>query len=191
MELFFITIAWIFGVIWGLYFKISIAFFVIPLIFTCMYLTIKKKIKVRKYVVLFLISVLISNIQITLLEKSFDEKYKNVGENLEIVGTIISNPIDKQYKNQYILKVEEINGNKKYKNTNLQLNVKKEKEDKYLNILATINNDATSIDIDNLEFLNNEFVSYSKLDEDTKKKLDDYIFKYYNSFKNLFDYGNH
>ena len=128
MELFFITIAWIFGVIWGLYFKISIAFFVIPLIFTCMYLTIKKKIKVRKYVVLFLISVLISNIQITLLEKSFDEKYKNVGENLEIVGTIISNPIDKQYKNQYILKVEEINGNKKYKNTNLQLNVKKEKE---------------------------------------------------------------
>lgn len=128
MELFFITIAWIFGVIWGLYFKISIALFVIPLIFTCMYLTIKKKIQVRKYVVLFLISVLISNIQITLLEKSFDEKYQNVGENLEIVGTIISNPIDKQYKNQYILKVEEINGNKEYKNTNLQLNVKKEKE---------------------------------------------------------------
>ncbi len=128
MELFFITIAWIFGVIWGLYFKISIALFVIPLILTCIYLTIKKKIKVRKYVVLFLISVLISNIQITLLEKSFDEKYRNVGENLEIVGTIISNPIDKQYKNQYILKVEEINGNKKNQNTNLQLNVKKEKE---------------------------------------------------------------
>ena len=128
MELFFITIAWIFGVIWGLYFKISIALFVIPLIFVCIYLTMKRKIKVGKYVVLFLISVLISNIQITLLEKSFDEKYQNVGENLEIAGTIISNPIDKQYKNQYILKVEEINGNKEYKNTNLQLNVKKEKE---------------------------------------------------------------
>ena len=104
MELFFITIAWIFGVIWGLYFKISIAFFVIPLILTCIYLTIKKKIKVRKYVVLFLISVLISNIQITLLEKSFDEKYRNVGENLEIVGTIISNPIDKQYKKSIYFK---------------------------------------------------------------------------------------
>lgn len=128
MELFFITIAWIFGVILGLYFKISIALFVIPLIFVCIYLTMKRKIKVGKYVVLFLISVLISNIQITLLEKSFDEKYQNVGENLEIVGTIISNPIDKQYKNQYTLKVEEINGNKEYKNTNLQLNVKKEKE---------------------------------------------------------------
>ncbi len=80
---------------------------------------------------------------------------------------------------------------KKEKNkTVYTINIKKEKEDKYLNILATINNDATSIDIDNLEFLNNEFVSYSKLDEDTKKKVDDYIFKYYNSFKNLFDYVN-
>ena len=80
---------------------------------------------------------------------------------------------------------------KKEKNkTVYTINIKKEKEDKYLNILATINNDAISIDIDNLEFLNNEFVSYSKLDEDTKRKLDDYIFKYYNSFKNLFDYVN-
>ena len=57
-----------------------------------------------------------------------NEKYKNVNENLEIVGTIISNPMDKQYKNQYILKVEKINENKSYKNTNLQLNVKKEEK---------------------------------------------------------------
>lgn len=128
MELFFITIAWIFGIIWGLYLKISIVLFVIPLIFTYTYLTIKKKIRLRKYVILFLVSVIISNIQITLLEKSFDEKYKNVSENLEIVGTIISNPMDKQYKNQYILKVEKINENKSYKNTNLQLNVKKEEQ---------------------------------------------------------------
>ena len=128
MELFFITIAWIFGIIWGLYLKISIVLFVIPLIFTYTYLTIKKKIRLRKYVILFLVSVIISNIQITLLEKSFDEKYKNVNENLEIVGTIISNPMDKQYKNQYILKVEKINENKSYKNTNLQLNVKKEEK---------------------------------------------------------------
>lgn len=128
MELFFITIAWIFGIIWGLYLKISIVLFVIPLIFTYTYLIIKKKIRLRKYVILFLVSVIISNIQITLLEKSFDEKYKNVSENLEIVGTIISNPMDKQYKNQYILKVEKINENKSYKNTNLQLNVKKEEK---------------------------------------------------------------
>lgn len=126
MELFCITIAWIFGIIWGLYFKISIAFFVVPVIFIGIYLNRKKKIK--KYFIWFLISLVISNLQITLLEKSFSEKYKNIGENLEIVGTVISNPIDKKYKNQYTLKVEKIDENKKYQNTNLQLNVKKEKE---------------------------------------------------------------
>lgn len=126
MELFCITIAWIFGIIWGLYFKISIAFFVVPVIFIGIYLSRKKKIK--KYFIWFLISLVISNLQITLLEKSFSEKYKNIGENLGIVGTVISNPIDKEYKNQYTLKVEKIDENKKYQNTNLQLNVKKEKE---------------------------------------------------------------
>ena len=128
MELFFITIAWIFGIIWGLYLKISIVLFVIPLIFLCIYLEIKKKVGLKRVIVLFLISALISNIKITLLEKGFNEKYQNIGENVEIVGTIISDPINKQYKNQYILKVEKINKNKSYKNTNLQLNVKKEKE---------------------------------------------------------------
>ena len=126
MELFCITIAWIFGIIWGLYFKISIAFFVVPVIFIGIYLSRKKKIK--KYFIWLLISLVISNLQITLLAKSFSEKYKNIGENLEIVGTVISNPIDKEYKNQYTLKVEKIDENKKYQNTNLQLNVKKEKE---------------------------------------------------------------
>ena len=106
MELFCITIAWIFGIIWGLYFKISIAFFVVPVIFIGIYLSRKKKIK--KYFIWLLISLVISNLQITLLEKSFSEKYKNIGENLEIVGTVISNPIDKEYKNQYTLKVEKI-----------------------------------------------------------------------------------
>lgn len=125
MELFCITIAWIFGIIWGLYFKISIAFFVVPVIFIGI---LSRKKKIKKYFIWFLISLVISNLQITLLEKSFSEKYKNIGENLEIVGTVISNPIDKEYKNQYTLKVEKIDENKKYQNTNLQLNVKKEKE---------------------------------------------------------------
>ena len=114
MELFCITIAWIFGIIWGLYFKISIAFFVVPVIFIGI---LSRKKKIKKYFIWFLISLVISNLQITLLEKSFSEKYKNIGENLEIVGTVISNPIDKKYKNQYTLKVEKIDENKKYQKT--------------------------------------------------------------------------
>ena len=47
------------------------------------------------------------------------------------------------------------------------------------------------IDIDNLEFLNNKFVWYDRLDEADKKKVDKYIFRYYNSLKGLLDYVNH
>ena len=86
MELFCITIAWIFGIIWGLYFKISIAFFVVPVIFIGIYLSRKKKIK--KYFIWLLISLVISNLQITLLEKSFSEKYKNIGEVEEYIDLI-------------------------------------------------------------------------------------------------------
>ena len=60
-----------------------------------------------------------------------------------------------------------------------------------MNILATVSNDNTSIDIDNLEFLNNKFVWYDRLDEADKKKVDKYIFRYYNSLKGLLDYVNH
>ncbi len=73
-------------------------------------------------------------------------------------------------------------------NTIYTVNMKKEKGDKYMNILATISNNNTSIDIDNLEFLNNKFVLYDKLDETDKKKVDEYIFRYYNSLKRLFNY---
>lgn len=71
------------------------------------------------------------------------------------------------------------------------INIKRENDNKYMNILATVSNDNTSIDIDNLEFLNNKFVLYDKLDETDKKKVDEYIFRYYNSLKRLFDYVNH
>lgn len=70
------------------------------------------------------------------------------------------------------------------------INIKRENDNKYMNILATVSNDNTSIDIDNLEFLNNKFVLYDKLDETDKKKVDEYIFRYYNSLKRLFDYVN-
>ena len=133
MELFIIMIAWILGIIWGLYFKISIALF-LPIIIILYFLFKKyvinrnniKNINIKKYFLIFCISIIISNIQITQLEKSFEEKYKEIREQIQVVGTIISNPMKKEYKTQYILNVESINGNLTFKNTKLLLNVKKE-----------------------------------------------------------------
>ena len=64
-------------------------------------------------------------------EKSFIEKYKNINEEIKVVGTIISNPSNKQYKTNYTLQVESINGDKSYKNTKILLSVKKDKNEKY------------------------------------------------------------
>ena len=132
MELFIIMIAWFLGIIWGLYCKISIALFVIVLILFYVISRKNRYLKIiikKKYIIIFIICFLISYFKIIHIEKSFDEKYKNVKDEIEVVGTIISNPSDKDYKTIYTLKVETINKDTSYKNTKVLLSVKKEKKE--------------------------------------------------------------
>ena len=134
MELFIITIAWILGIIWGLYLKISIVFFfvliiLIILILYCLFTKVKEKKKIVKYLIIIILSFSISNVQVLILENSFTEKYRNLKEEtkeLKIIGTVVSEPIKKEYRTQYVIKIDKINGNVTYKNTKIILNVKKE-----------------------------------------------------------------
>lgn len=116
------TIGYIIGIIWELYFKISIVpFFIINLI---IYVIFNKKIiKYKQIIILILIFFIISNTQIKQLNKKYDTLYNNL-EEVKIVGTIVSGPQEKEYKTVYKIKVETINRDKKYKNTYLFLNVK-------------------------------------------------------------------
>ena len=135
MELFLITIAWLFGILSGLYLKISIVPFV--LISIILYFLRKKNryLKVickKQYIFIFIVFYLISYFQISYLEQSFNKKYENVEGEIRAIATIISNPTVKEYKTSYTIKIDSINGSKSYKNTKLLLNVKKEdKEIKY------------------------------------------------------------
>ena len=134
MELFIIAIAYLFGIIIGLYFKIGIAFIFVFCIFLYIYRKKNRYIKLfctKKYIILFFIFFIISFVHITYLNKQFNEKYQNVQGKIQVVGTIVSNPIEKKNSIVYILKVEELNNNKFYKNTNLRLYVKKGKTYKY------------------------------------------------------------
>lgn len=142
MELLFIAVAWLFGIISGLYFKIGIVLFVLVLtIFVIIELLSRsnKKFKVKrylkilcknKYIIIFIVCYLMSYFQISFMEKSFNTKYKDVVGEVQVVGTIISNPSKKEYKTSYTIKIESINGNKSYKNTKLLLNIKNEKKEK-------------------------------------------------------------
>lgn len=148
-----ITIGYLIGIIIGLYCKISIAFFVVP-IFLYLILRIKlrksvKKLnnmneeilttnknaifskinhyynifKVNKLLNIILLSALISNSIVLVLNHSYENKYSNV-EEATFVATILSEPKEKDYYVQYKIRVENVNNESKYKNTYLYLNTK-------------------------------------------------------------------
>lgn len=137
-----IAIGYIIGILMGLYCKISIVF--LYLIIFCIYLMLKKPpikkfklISFRRYfryvkiiftkkvifiiIIVSIISntiVLYQNNQYKNLYSSFDEK------EISIVATVVSNAKEKDYKKVYKIKVESVNGNTRFKNTYLYLDVK-------------------------------------------------------------------
>lgn len=133
MELCLMAIAWLFGILSGLYCKISIVLFVLGVL---LFYFIRRKnsyltlICSKRYILIFVLCYIISYVQIIGFERSFQEKYQNIEGEIKVVGTIVSNPTHKEYQTIYTLKVDTINGDKSYQNTKLRFNVKKEKNAK-------------------------------------------------------------
>lgn len=156
MTIFTIMIAYILGIIWGLYIKniVPLFFIIIAIILIRKIVNSKnvkqynkiennknsnkyKKIKnLNKYIkilipnkklILILITFTLSFTYICVLEKSFKTKYKNIQGEIKVEGVIISNVKEKEYKDEYIIKVKNINLNKKYNNTHLKLSIKNSK----------------------------------------------------------------
>lgn len=116
-----ITVGYITGILWGLYLKINI----VPMIFLCFggfFLCKKTKVNSRYhyFFLIFFLAMVISYFQIQFLEYRFGNLYQQL-DNVDIVGVIISDAKKTTYKQVYILKVETVNGNKKYQNTYLNL----------------------------------------------------------------------
>lgn len=131
MPIFIIMIAYILGIIWGLYIKN-----IVPLFFIIIAIILVKKSKLNKYIkilipnkklILITIIIILSLIYILILEKSFKTKYKNIQSEIKVEGIIVSNIKEKEYKDEYIIKVRSINSNKKYNNTHLKLSIKNNK----------------------------------------------------------------
>lgn len=131
MTIFIIMIAYILGIIWGLYIKN-----IVPLFIIIIAIILIKKSKLNKYIkllipnkkLILIIIILILGFTYTLiLEKSFKTKYKNIQEQIKVEGVIVSNVKEKEYKDEYIIKVKSINSNKKYNRTHLKLSIKNNK----------------------------------------------------------------
>lgn len=110
-----ILIGYIIGIIWGIYFNISIFFIFLSVI--AIYLKKKEKTKI---LLLIVISALISNISVNILENQYKTKFQNI-ENIETSGIIISNKEEKEHKNRYKIKICE----GQFKNTRLYIMVDK------------------------------------------------------------------
>lgn len=144
-----ITIGYIIGILWGLYFKTSIVF-----LYLCMYIIYlifhqekKKKFKLisfkryfryikiiitKNVFMIIIISSIISNIITISLNNKYENLYKNIDKtSIRVEAIIVSILNEKEYKDVYKIKIENINSDKKYKNTYLYLNVKKTKNIKF------------------------------------------------------------
>ena len=137
-PIFIILIGYIIGIIWGLYFKMSIVFFYAMLLIS--YIIInksykKKKLKIfsiKRYFKYFklifkvdiIIVIIISSFISNCIIKYQDNKYNTFygGEKLEVQAIIIGNCVHKEYYNRYKIKVCE----GKFKNIPMYLNTSEE-----------------------------------------------------------------
>lgn len=130
MIVFWLLIAYIIGIIWGLYIKnIALLLVIVSIIIVAILKLrkLKRYLKIiisKKIIVIMIIIFTISYTYISICEKSFKDKYKNI-EEITAVATIVGNPKEKEYKTTYKIKVESVNGNREYKNTYIQLEIKK------------------------------------------------------------------
>lgn len=136
MTIFIIMVAYMLGIIWGLYIKN-----IVPLILLIITIILIKKVRklknLNRYIkilipnrklILILIIFILSFTYISLLERSFETKYENIQGEVKVQAIVISNINKKEYKDTCTIKVKNINGNKKYNGTVLLLSIKNNKK---------------------------------------------------------------
>ena len=126
-----ITISYLIGILIGLYLEINIAFFmyIIIIMISIFLAKVTKKLNKKNLLILIisLITMIISNMLIFIKENRFNNLYSEINENTRFVGVITDVQKDNEYYFNYIVKINNVNGNEKFKNTNIIVKIKKNK----------------------------------------------------------------
>ena len=126
-----ITISYLIGILIGLYLEINIAFFmyIIIIMISIFLVKVTKKLNKKNSLILIisLITMIISNMLIFSKENRFNNLYSEINENTRFVGVITDVQKDNEYYFNYIVKINNVNDNKKFKNTNIIVKIKKNK----------------------------------------------------------------
>lgn len=136
-PVFIITLAMINGIIIGKYIHLSI------ITVSCLIIVVTIlifKLKYKTVILIYVIVVMISSIYMNYKNMDYNNKYKKYdGQTIKIVGTVISKVQEKEYKKIYTLKVDSINGQKKYKDDYVLINMKKDERNiKYADKISIV-----------------------------------------------------
>ena len=118
-KLVIITISYIIGLLWGLYFNKNITLFFISAF--VVYAIIFRK---NKFNILLILIIIISCIYNSKIKYNYENKYAGIYE-LEVVGNIIQVDENNEYYNKYVIEVEHVNKNDKFKKDRLLVYIKK------------------------------------------------------------------
>lgn len=133
-----ITISYLIGILIGLYLEINIAFFmyIIIIMISIFLAKVTKKLNKKNLLILIisLITMIISNMLIFIKENRFNDLYSEINENTRFVGVVTDVQKDNEYYFNYIVKINNVNGNEKFKNTNIIVKIKKNKNKNNTNI---------------------------------------------------------
>ncbi len=120
-KLLIISINFIIGLIWGLYFNKNIALILCALLFV--YFVLNK----NRFGILCIATIVISCVYVNNVMSDYNS-FCGCSENCIINGTVINVLKSDENSKQYVLKIESINNNKRYKNKRILVEEKRAKE---------------------------------------------------------------
>ncbi len=133
-----ITLGYIIGILIGLYNEKSIALFLF--LITIAYLILRKNNKYIKILItyssfiIFIISIILSNIIITNKENKFKKTYENINK-ITVIAIVKSNLKEKEYGTQFKIEIIQSNTNSKIEKTRLIATDKQRYELEYGDII--------------------------------------------------------
>ena len=132
-PLLIIAISYLIGIIIEVYLQISIPFIIILVIINICSFFIEKYKKYIGLLPIITITIIISVLRVSFLENKYDTLYKDIiDKEVKAVGIITSSIKETEYRYSVIVKILSIDGKTKYKNTKINLSLKKSDNDNLL-----------------------------------------------------------
>ncbi len=132
-----VSIGSILGILMGIYIQSIFPFLIIIILIliTIIFIFFYK----YKYWIILLVFCLLFGCYTLILERNYENKYNNyVNNKIKVIGTVISEKEEKEYRDEYKIRVKSINGSLKFEGDKLLLNINKDLQLEYGDVIQFI-----------------------------------------------------